>query len=243
MQKKVLIVLFALVSVFFGNCFVGENANKIIRKSVAFYGMNKLDGKTISFDFREKHFTIKFDGDDFSYQSTFKNDSLGSIKDQLTNKGFVREQNGLAVALTAKDSTKYVESLNSVVYFAFLPLKLQDDAVNSSFLKTVQVNGKSYHQIEVSFDADNGGSHHTDVFYFWFDAEDSSMDYFAYSEGGNRFRASSGTVKSNGLALQNYTNLENKSVDKTPLSDYHVLYEQDKLSVLSSIVLKNLSVK
>jgi len=243
MQMKFSILLVALTTLFFAGCSLDENPNKIIRKSIAFYGMDKLDGKTIDFDFRNKHFKVKFDDDDFFYESTFKDDSLGSIKDQLSNHGFIREQNGLVVALSQKDSTKYAESLNSVVYFAFLPLKLKDDAVKAKYLRTVQVKGKSYHQVEVSFKPEKGGSHHDDVFYFWFDEKDSSMDYIAYSEGGNRFRAINGLVNSGELYLQNYINLENKSDEKTPLKDYHILFEQDKLNTLSEITLENLVVK
>ena len=155
----------------------------------------------------------------------------------------MRELNGLVVPLSNKDSLKYAESLNSVVYFAFLPLKLKDDAVEAKFLRSVQVKGKEYNQIEVTFDKENGGTHNDDVYYFWFDAKDNSMDYFAYSNGGNRFRALNGLIDDGELYLQNYYNLENKNDSKTPLKDYHILFEQDKLSLLSKITLENLKVK
>ncbi|HEX7367361.1 MAG TPA: DUF6503 family protein [Pelobium sp.] len=242
MHNKILAVLIVAVSIITSGCSFGESANSIIKRSIAFYGMNKLNGKTIDFDFRKKHFTVKLNEGAFFYQSTFKDGSLGLIKDQLSNHGFVRERNGLVIPLSEKDSVKYAEALNAVVYFAFLPLKLQDDAVNARFMRSVQINGKLYHQIEVTFDAENGGSHHDDVFYFWFDDKDSSMDYFAYSKGGNRFRAINGLINAKGLYLQNYLNLENKNNQKTALKDYYKLYEQDKLHLLSEIELKNLVV-
>lgn len=244
MQMKFFILVITLTALFFAGCSPGANPDKIIKKSIAFYGMNKVEGKTVDFDFRDKHFKVMLDDEDFFYESTFKDDSLGLIKDQLSNHGFVREQNGLVVALSEKDSIKYATSLNSVVYFAFLPLKLKDDAVKSKYLRTVQVKGKAYHQLEVSFKPEKGGSHHDDVFYFWFDEKDSSMDYFAYSEGGNRFRALKGLVKANdGLYLQNYLNLENKNEEKAQLKDYHILFEQDKLNVLSEVTLENVTIK
>lgn len=240
MQKKHL--LFITLSLLLSACSLSPNADKIIKKSIAFYGMNKLDGKTISFDFREKHFEVKLNDDDFFYESTYK-DSLGIIKDQLSSHGFVRELNGLVTPLSKKDSLKYAESLNSVIYFALLPLKLQDDAAKAKFLRTVQVKGKEYNQIEVSFSKEEGGSHHNDVYYFWFDAKDHSMDYFAYSAGGERFRALNGLINNSGVYLQNYYNLESKNNEKRHLKDYHILFEQDKLSLLSEITLKNLKVK
>ncbi len=242
MQNKLSIVLVAITLFLLTACSFGENANGIIKRSIAFYGMDKLDGKTIDFDFREKHFTIKLNKGDYFYESTLK-DSLGMVKDQLSNHGFVREQNGLVIALSQKDSIKYAESLNSVVYFALLPLKLKDKAVKAKFLRTVQVKGKEYQQVEVSFGDKDGGSHHDDIFYFWFDAKDSSMDYFAYSKGGNRFRAIDGLINTDGIYLQNYINLENKRDLKKDLKDYHILFEQDKLSTLSHITLENLSIK
>ncbi len=243
MEKKLSILFIAFAALFLASCSSGGNANSIIKKSIAFYGMDELDGKTIDFDFRERHFTVKFNKGDFFYESTFKDDSLGLIKDQLSNHGFVREQNGLVVPLSQKDSVKYAEALNSVVYFAFLPLKLKDDAVQTKFLQSVQVKGKEYNQIEVSFDTENGGSHYDDIYYYWFDAKDSSMDYFAYSKGGNRFRAKNGLISSDGLHLQNYINLESDSTEKRDLKDYYILFEQDKLNTLSHITLENLRVK
>ena len=242
MQKKVSLIIIAALSLCLTSCFFNDSANGIIKRSIEFYGMDKLDGKTIDFDFREKHFTIKLNKGDFFYETTFK-DSLGLVKDQLTNRGFVRERDGLVVPLSLKDSVKHAEALNSVVYFALLPLKLKDDAVEAKFLRVVQVKGKDYQQVEVGFDDEDGGSHHDDVFYFWFDSKDSSMDYFAYSKGGNRFRAMDGTVSSNGIYLQNYINLENRKSTKKELIDYHILFEQDKLNTLSQITLKNLKIK
>jgi len=243
MERKFSILLVAISVLVLAGCSIGESADSIIKKSIAFYGMDKLDGKTIDFDFRAKHFKVKLNKGEFFYESTYKNDSLGLIKDQLSNHGFVREQNGLVIPLSQKDSVKYAESLNAVIYFAFLPLKLTDEAVRAKILRTVQVKGKDYNQIEVSFDAENGGNHYDDVFYFWFDVKDHSMDYFAYSKGGNRFRAINGLINSDGLYLQNYVNLESKNNDKSALKDYYVLFEQDKLNTLSYITLKNLSVK
>lgn len=240
MQKKYPVLFIAVAVWVMSACSFGENANSIIRKSIAFYGMDKLNGKTVEFDIKEKHFTVKFNKDGFFYESAFKDDSLGLIKDQLSNHGFTREQNGLTTPLSQKDSVKYAQSLNTVVYFTFLPLKLKDENVRAKFLRTVQVKGKAYNQIEVTFDTKDNQN---DIFYFWFDAKDNSMDYFAYSREGNRFRAINGLVNSGSLYLQNYVILENKSTKKTALKDYYILFEQDKLSTLSHIDLENVSIK
>ena len=70
------------------------------------------------------------------------------------------------------------------------------------------------------------------------------MDYFAYSKGGNRFRAINGLQKvGEKYYFQNYNNFEYKGNEKVALSDYHILFEQDKLTKLSEIDLENITSK
>ena len=244
MQNKYIFLFIVVFSLGLSACNQTPSAQNIIDKSIHYYGMDDLEEKTINFDFREFHFRIELNGDDWFYERSFTDSTLGKVKDQLSAKGFVREIDGLVVPQSTKDSLKYAESVNSVVYFALLPLKLNDDAVEKKFMRTVMCNGRSYHQVEVKFKKENGGSHFDDVYYFWFKEKDSSLDYFAYSSGGNRFRAVNGLVKvDGGFFFQNYINLENKGDQKVPLSDYHLLFEQDKLSRLSEINLSNIKVE
>lgn len=224
-------------------CTKKPDAQNIINKSIAFYGMDKLSGKTISFDFRAKHFEVQLNGGNYLYKSTFSTDSLGQIIDQLSNKGFVRKINGLVTPQSQKDSLNHSESINSIFYFAFLPLKLNDQAAKKKLLKSVAIKGKTYQLVEVSFEPKNGGSHYDDVFYYWFDTEDASLDYLAYSAGGNRFRAVQNTISTKHLTLQNYANYKAKDGEKTLLINYPQLFERDELQKLSEIVLENLAVK
>src|SRR5690606_32621944 len=96
---------------------------------------------------------------------------------ELTNEAFTERINNTYVALSAKDSMAFAESLNSVVYFALLPSFLQDDAVNSSLEGEDEIHGKEYYRIKVSFDEDGGGVDFEDVYLYWFDKSDYSMDY------------------------------------------------------------------
>jgi hypothetical protein len=244
MQKKYVALYSIIFSLGLSACNLKPSAQSIIDKSIHYYGMDKLEGKTINFDFREYHFRIEIKGDEWFYERSFTDSTLGKVKDQLSAKGFVREIDGLVVPQNTKDSLKYAESVNSVVYFALLPLKLNDDAVQKKYMRTVMCNGRSYDQVEVTFEKESGGKHYDDIYYFWFKEDDHSMDYFAYSSGGDRFRAINGLVKTdNGFYFQNYINLEYKGDKKVPLSDYHILFEQDKLSRLSDINLTNVKVE
>ena len=225
------------------SCSQKPDAQKIIDKSIAFYGMDKLNQKTISFDFREKHFLVRLNGGNYFYESTFTTDSLGKVKDQLSNKGFVRQVNGLVCPQLEKDSINYMAAINSVVYFALLPLKLNDAATQKKYLRTIKIKDKNYEQIQVSFSVQNGGKDHDDVFYFWFDSNDYSMDYFAYSSGGNRFRAVSAIKEVNGLKLQNYINYKALENEKNKLLDYSSVYEQNNLIKLSEINFENIKLE
>jgi hypothetical protein len=238
MKYYVIILLVLILSA----CSQKPDAQTIINNSIAFYGMDKINEKNICFNFREKSFLVHLNGGNFLYESTYSNDSLGQIRDQLSNRGFIREINGLITPQTEKDSLKYAAALNSVVYFALLPLKLNDAATHKRFLKTVQIKNKQYEEIEVSFNKESGGTDHEDVFYFWFDTEDYSMDYFAYSSGGNRFRAVNSIKEVNGLKLQDYVNYKSADGEKSELLNYPKLYEQDRLIKLSEINLENLKV-
>jgi len=81
------------------------------------------------------------------------------------------------------------------------------------------------------------------VFYFWFDSHDYSMDYFAYSSGGNRFRAVSSIKEVKGLKLQNYINYKASENEKNKLLDYPSVYEQNNLIKFSEISFENIKVE
>ncbi len=243
-MKKQSFILWIIISTLgFSACDNKPDAQKIVDESIAFYGMDELNHKTLDFDFRKYHFLIQFNGGDYFYQRTFHDDSLGQVKDQLSNHGFVREVNGLVIPQNEKDSVKYAAAVNSVVYLALLPLKLNDPATHKKYLKSVKMKGKDYDEIAVSFDEEHGGEDHQDVFYFWFDQKDHSMDYFAYSQGGKRFRAVKNLINSGALKLQNYVNYKSKEGEQTTLSEYHQLYEDGKLEKLSEIVLEDLKLQ
>ncbi|MBD3749590.1 MAG: hypothetical protein IE931_08845 [Sphingobacteriales bacterium] len=242
MQKQQHLLFLFIILIGFTSCSNERRAQKIIDQSITFYGMDKLNQRTVDFDFRQYHFTLKFDGGNFFYQRTFTDDSLGKVKDQLSNHGFVREVNGFLVPQTAKDSSKFAAAVNSVAYFILLPLKLNDPGVQKKYLRYLMVNGKMYDEIEVTFSKDNGGKDYDDTFYFWFDQVDHSMDYLAYRTGGIRFRAVRTINQSGDLKLQDYDNLTSKPGTKTPLKDYGKLFEEDKLIKLSQIEINHLKV-
>lgn len=66
------------------------------------------------------------------------------------------------------------------MYFAFLPLWLKDPAVIVEDQGRSVIKGKEYHKIRITFEQEGGGDDFEDVFLYWFDVKDYSMDYLAY---------------------------------------------------------------
>ena len=100
------------------------------------------------------------------------------------------------------------------------------------------IKGKSYHQVEVRFQEENGGKDFEDVFLYWFNPDSFTVDYLAYSYitdgGGVRFREAINRRSVKGITFQDYINY--KPQDKsTPLSEMANLFENDELVELSRI--------
>lgn len=222
---------------FFSACSDTANPDRIIDKSIAYYNMDKLKNATLEFGFRNARFKSMQKDGQFKYERTFS-DSTGKVHDILTNDGFKRVLNGRELSLDSLDYAKYSQSLNAVIYFLYLPLKLNDPSVVKKYLGEVSIKGKSYHKLKISFDQSKGGADHNDIFYYWFDTEDYSMDHFAYSSGGNRFREVLRTQNAGGVIFQDYINYQMPLDDSiTSVLKYDSLYNVGKLRELSRIEL------
>lgn len=243
-MKKFFVLIFCISAYLHSSsCSNARNPKHIIDKSIEFYQMNKLKNAVLEFSFRQARFKVTQNDGIFRYERVF-NDSTGNIHDILDNKGFKRLRDGNEIKLDSLESSKHSQSLNAVVYFLYLPLKLNDPSVMKKYLDEVKINGKSYHKLEISFDQQEGGAHHNDVYYYWFDTEDYSMDHFAYSAGGNRFRKVLRTHEINGLLLQDYINYQMPLNDSiTNVIKYDSLFEAGKLRELSRIEIMDIELK
>ena len=215
----------------------------IIDSAISFHGGEKYYNSEIAFGFRDRMYKVYRSANTFIYSSQFS-DSLGNHQRELTNEAFTERINNKQIDLSPKDSMAFAESLNSVVYFAMLPSFLHDDAVNSSLEGEDEIDGKEYYRIKVSFDEDGGGEDFEDIYLYWFDKADFSMDYLAYSfhvnKGGSRFRAATNSRRVNGILFQDYENLKGPGPDS--LDHIFNMYKTGQLPVLSQIELNRLSV-
>lgn len=221
-----------------------ENAEEIISKSISYYGGELFKRAEIQFDFRDRQYIIYRHNGKFKYQRIFK-DSLDQIHDVYTNDSFYRVVNGDTLALSEEDKVKYKNSLNSVVYFALLPYKLDDAAVNAELLGIAEIDGADFYEVKITFDQQGGGKDYDDVFTYWFRKNDFQIGYFAYlfhvDGGGTRFRKAANLREYKGIKIADYINY--KGPHSYPVEDLDSLYQEGRLEKISEIRLENVSVQ
>jgi len=215
-----------------------QDAQEITDATIAFHGMENLYNSEFSLVFRDMSYTYKMHDGRYEYTRT-QTDSTGAvIYDVLNNDGLIRYVNEDEVTLEEDKRAAYARSVNSVIYFFRLPYGLNDAAVIKKYNGEVDIKGKPYKEIEVTFEQSGGGEDFDDVFLYWFDASDYSMDYLAYlyhtDGGGMRFREAINPRRVNGTLVQDYINL--KPADEgMDIHDIRELYNQGELEELSRI--------
>lgn len=255
--KKIMLIVFCLITVLSCNLknkkttqqTIEKNtktihptkAQVIINKAMTAHGGNLYNTAEYAFNFRGNKYTFKNNGKNYKYvRRSFLGDSL--IEDILENKTFSRTINSKPIALSTKDISIHKGALNSVIYFATLPNKLNDKAVNKTYIGETNIKGKNYTIIEITFNKKNGGKDHDDEFYYWINKDTNKIDYLAYNyrvnNGGVRFRSAYNVRVIGGITFQDYINYKAKV--GTPLNELPILYEAGKLEELPKIKTENI---
>lgn len=189
------------------------------------------------FVFRDDQYSFQFNEGNYIYSKS-SNKSGKLLRDTLTNNGFVRYADGARLVLSKEEEAKYAESLNSVIYFVCLPLKLKDPAANKTKLDDCIINESVYSTIRVHFDEEGGGTDFDDVFYYWINQNTNQVDFIAYkystNGGGVRFRSAFNSRMIGKMRFQDYLNYE-APIGK-PLAELPLLFEKDSLKILSEII-------
>lgn len=225
-----------------------SEAEQIVEAAIAAHGGDAYEQADITFDFREYRYRVVLDGGQYRYERTFE-DSVGTVRDVLTNEGLTREVDGRPVALSPEDSARIITPLNSVPYFVLLPYRLRDPAVQLAYRDTTTIGGEPYDQVEVTFRENGGGEDFEDVYLFWFHRDRHTMDYLAYTfeEGDgydSRFRRARDIRTVGGLRFADYDNLSaDWSVIDGDLTRYAALLEQGALNDVSDIDTENVEVR
>jgi len=242
MKKLTLLALIALIS-----CQTTPTAQDVADSAIQKAGVAKLENATASFTFRGIAYDYQLRNGNFRYTRTLY-DTLGNtIRDVLVNGGLNRFVNDSLVQLEDKKRAAYSASVNSVIYFAFLPMSLNDGAVNKEYVGQSKIKNTTYHKIRVTFNAEGGGEDFEDVFYYWFDTEDYSMDYLAYSYNedhgkGLRFREAYNVREVDGVVIQDYNNYKPKVEEGFLLEGIDKAFENNELQLLSKIELEDMQI-
>jgi hypothetical protein len=221
------------------------DANKIIDESIQASGGHKIDTSVIEFNFRDINYKATRLGGKFKLERVFL-DSIGEIRDVLNNNGLDRYINESFINLPDSMATKYSASVNSVHYFAVLPYGLDGNAVNKTYVNKVDIKGKSYHKIKVTFNEEGGGEDFEDVFMYWVNTVTSKVDYLAYSYNeddgkGLRFREAYNERYVKGIRFVDYNNYKPKD-NTSKLEELDKQFIDNKLELLSKIELKEVTV-
>lgn len=220
----------------------GSPAQEIVDKAIEKAGGENFERARIDFQFREMKYSSSREGGLYELTRTFQ-DSLGEVKDVLTNDGFQRYRNGKEEKLSDSLETLYSNSVNSVHYFVQLPFGLNDDAVQKELVGETEVEGQPYYEIKVTFKQEGGGTDHEDEYMYWIHQEEYTVDFLAYrfyvNEGGIRFRRAYNPRYIEGLRFVDYQNYKLEGDWRNqPLHELDELYEAGELPLLSIIETK-----
>lgn len=220
-----------------------ENAQDIVDVAIATAGGDKLNNTEIEFIFRDKEYGAMHNDGSFEYVRLFK-DSTDLIRDVYTNDNFIREVNGEAVSVPDSMATKYSNSINSVIYFALLPIGLNDAAVIKAYMGSKTIGSQDYYKIKVTFNEEGGGTDYEDIFIYWINKKTDEVDYLAYEYhtdgGGIRFREAYNERYVGGIRFVDYINYKPSSAMK--FDDIDQAFIDGNLEELSRIQLENIKV-
>lgn len=221
-------------------------AQQIIDNTIENAGGSKYDNANINFTFRDTEYSSKRKNGQFELTRS-TSDSLGLVKDVLDNNGFERMRNESKVDLPDSMTTKYSNSINSVHYFVQLPYGLNSDAVVKELVGEAEIKDKKYYEIKVTFKQEGGGTDHDDIYMYWIDQKNFTVDYFAYKfytgKGGIRFREAYNPRTIGGLRFVDYKNYKIEPWEDVDLKTLDELFVAGKLELLSEIITEDISVE
>lgn len=242
--NPVTLVMLAILVVQSG-CGVNQpSADEIISKAIEKHGGNLYEHADIAFNFRGQTFKTRMTEGHYEVERSYRDDK-GEVADLLMDESFVRKVNNELIKLDERSKESLYNNANSVVYFALLPYRLNDPAVNKHLMCTSTVNGEPYYKVEITFDSNGGGEDFEDSFIYWIHKDSFTVDYLAYSYhingGGVRFRKAYNQREVNGIRFQDYVNY---TIDRDfPAHELDFAFENGWLREVSRVDLEDVKVK
>ncbi len=235
-HKRCFIIVCGLL---LGSCVSEDRGRTFLERSYDAHGAANLSRAEMEFTFRgDRYLARRLDGV-FSYARTYE-DSIGAVVDRLTNDGVSRERNGVLQTIDERTASAILEKVNSVVYFASLPLPLKDPAVIPRYLGTSDLNGQTYHEVEVTFTQEEGGPDFRDRFVYWINADLHTIDFMAYyyltNETGSRFRQFVNPRRVNGFLVVDHLNFSaSPDTIGSAVHRFDDLYEAGLIELVSEV--------
>lgn len=221
-------------------------AKTIIDEAVANAGLSGFNSAAVNFRFRDKEYRYQRNAGKFRYERWWQDTVSGQqIRDILTNTGLTRFIDGQEVDLPDKKRRAYGNSVNSVIYFAFMPWVLTDPAVIPVYEGQENIKGEVLDRVRVGFEEENGGSDNKDEFLYWFSAETRQLKYLAYSHPGGampRFRVANNERTVDGITVRDYHNYTTVDKSARTIDKLSQDYQEGKLMLLSEINLEEVQV-
>ncbi len=219
------------------------HAEEVVARAIEEAGGDRYGKSHIEFEFRDRTYSSHWENGRQVLKRITTTDSA-VIVDTRKGEDFERTIGDSVVVVPDSMAGRYSRSVNSVHYFAYLPHGLDSRAVNKELLGIVELDGRSYYKVRVTFDKQGGGEDYQDIFVYWFDTETFRPGFLAYEYytdgGGLRFRQGYNDRTVGGLKFLDYKNF--KAEAPVPVTELDSLFELGQLEELSVIELQNIRV-
>lgn len=226
---------------------MNPDAEQVVDRAIKAHGGDRFRQSEVRFTFRGDRYRIRREGGMYRYERRYE-DSLGTVREVMANDTLYRMVEGERQDLSDGERASIRTAVNSVIYFALLPFRLNDPAVQLRMLRETEIRGEPYHEIEVTFRREGGGEDWDDRFVYWFHRNQYTMDYLAYhyhrDGGGTRFREAINRRRVGGLLLADFRNYTSSAID-TAVEEYDRIYEErpEALDLVSEIRIEDLEVE
>lgn len=220
--------------------FLAAAPEALVDRAVEAHGSERLRDAEVRFTFRGERFAMdRRPNGTFRYRVEMRGDadaSSGPTTIVVSNEGTKRLLGGAEPErATGAEHTK----VNSVVYFASMPLPLLDPAVRLADAGAETHDGERLHRVRVTFAKEGGGADHEDAFMFWFRDSDGMIAYLAYryatDGGGIRFRVPKNPREVRGVVFLDYDNYKTDDLT-TPLDALLRKFEAGALERVSEVL-------
>jgi len=227
-------------------CQVEGGPDWVVAQSIERYGGSRFVDVQIQFEFRGTPFAMTRQEGGFHYQRTVRGPDGQMVTEVMEDGGTWAEVGGARVSLSPDEIYEVETAVNSVIYFSFLPFRLDDGSVILRDLGSAEVAGEPYYKIEATFEQEGGGTDWDTRFVHWFHRDRLTLDYLAYSYsrdgGGSRFRRAVNRRDVGGLTIQDYENYAGDSATRD-IAELDRLYDEGALELLSMVELERVEVR